>query len=180
MRVGIYQRRVDASLPIATKILCEVKKMKHIKLMADYICYPLWELGDPDYMGDIDPRCLPLPKATILRLDHWAAVFDDILVWDDSASSGFKTKEEEDAWDQEGVLLWKELQQKLGPAYQVDFFFHGDVFASFAAFEQAYPGQYQAQESPYSPETFQERILKWIWNDIDPDHKPYVWNPSKE
>jgi hypothetical protein len=154
--------------------------MIHIKLMADYICYPLWLIGDPDYSGDIDPRSLPLPKATILRLDHWAAVFDDILVWDDPASSGFKTKEEEEAWDQEGVLLWQELQQELGPAYQVDFFFHGDVFTRFDEFERAYPGQYQAQESPYSAETFQERILKWVWNDRGPDHDIYVWNPSQE
>jgi hypothetical protein len=154
--------------------------MTHIKLMADYTCHPLWLVNDPAYSGDIDPRGLPLSEATILRLDHWAQVFDDTLVWDDPASSGFKTKEEEDAWNQEGILLWKKLQQELGSTYQIDFFFHGDVFTSLTEFEQAYPVQYQDQKSPYSSETFQARILKWVCNETDPDRKPYVWNPSEE
>jgi hypothetical protein len=139
--------------------------MKHIKLMADYTCYPLWEAGDSNYTGDFDPGSLPLQKETILRLDNWANVFDDTLVWDDPISSGFKTKEQEDAWDQEGVLLWKKLQQELGADYQVNFFFHGNLFTCFDEFKRAYPGQYQAQECPYIPETWKERTLTFIWRD---------------
>lgn len=117
--------------------------MKHIKLMAEYGCRPLWMVDDPHYLGDIDPRDLPLSEEIFLQLEHWSYIFADTLVWDDPARSGFKTKEEEDRWDQEGVLLWKKLQQELSTDYQIDFFFHGNVFSHLEDFERAYPGQYQ-------------------------------------
>lgn len=141
--------------------------MKHMKIMADYFCYPLWELGDPDYTGDVDPGSLPLHKETIQRLDHWAEVYDETLNGDDPMHSGFKTKTEEDAWDQEGVLLWKKLQQELGADYQVDFFFREHVFINLNEFERAYPGQYQEQESPYSSIVLKEKRRTYIYFQSD-------------
>lgn len=39
--------------------------IKKIKLMADYDCYPVWDM---DEIGEIDPSELPLSKETIKRL----------------------------------------------------------------------------------------------------------------
>src|SRR6478672_3670111 len=117
--------------------------VRHIKLMADYYCYPLWGMEDPD-LGDIDPRSLPLQQETILRLDHWADVYDNILNIDDPASAGFQTEAEREDWIQEGVLLWKRLQQELGPEYKVYFHFPGPHLnlASPEELDKLFPGKY--------------------------------------
>jgi hypothetical protein len=132
--------------------------------MADYICYPLWGLDDPDF-GDIDPRSLPLKRETILRLDHWADVYDGILNIEDPISSGFETEADEEDWIQEGVLLWKLLQQELGPDYKVYFLvpeLASTELASPEELEELFPGKYTKTESPYSGMQFEERILKFI------------------
>ncbi|GAA6623181.1 hypothetical protein [Scytonema sp. NUACC26] len=88
-----------------------------IKLMADYGCYPLWWASDK--AGDIDPATLSLSQETIIRLEKWAEVYDAKLNWDDPASSGFPSFEVRDAFEEEGISLWKQLQQELAPNYEV-------------------------------------------------------------
>ncbi|HLO88549.1 MAG TPA: hypothetical protein VK203_26565 [Nostocaceae cyanobacterium] len=92
-----------------------------IKLMADYGCYPLW-WDSPDKVGDIDPETLPLTKETMNRLEKWEETYDAKLNWEDPASSVGFTPEEETAFEEEGINLWKQLQKELAPNYQVAYF----------------------------------------------------------
>lgn len=94
---------------------------KKIKLMTDYYCYPLWWMGG-DCIGDIDPKILPLNQTTIASLERWQASYDAILDLEDPASAGFKTLQEEEAFEREGLRLWQVLQEELEPEYQVFYF----------------------------------------------------------
>lgn len=96
--------------------------MAGIKLMADYECSPLW-WNDEDRVGNIAPEDLPLQPDTISRLHEWARCYDTTLNWDDPASSsGFETPEAEEAFEREGILLWKQLQEELASRYTVSYF----------------------------------------------------------
>lgn len=95
---------------------------KKIKLMPDYGCYPLWWAAGSGKAGDIDPTTLPLKPETIVRLEKWAAVFDDLLNEEDPAASGFPSDKERSAFDGEGIELWLELRKELSPEYEVLYF----------------------------------------------------------
>jgi hypothetical protein len=94
-----------------------------IKLMADYGCEPLW-WADGDKIGNIDPEKLPLSQATINRLHQWAKAYNLTLNWADPAkSTDFPSVESEVAFEEEGISLWKQLQQELAPNYEVVYFY---------------------------------------------------------
>ena len=142
--------------------------VRRIKLMADYTSEPLWDM-DPDER-EIDPRSLPLRRETIHRLDHWAYIFDSILNMDDPASSDFQTEAEEEDWVQEGILLWKRLQQELGPEYKVYFLVpeFPSMLASPEEVDKLFAGKYTNAESPYSPALIKERIRAFVpANELD-------------
>jgi len=94
---------------------------KQIKLMADYQSYPLWWAGTAD-SGNINPATLPLRAATVSRLQHWAEYYDATLNLDDPCSSGFPNEEAEEAFNTEGMNLWKQLREELQPAYEVIYY----------------------------------------------------------
>ncbi len=50
---------------------------KKIKLMADYQCYPLWDMEE---IGNIDPNKLPISIVLKRQLNTWAECYDDLLV----------------------------------------------------------------------------------------------------
>ncbi|MEB3233294.1 MAG: hypothetical protein VKJ64_19965 [Leptolyngbyaceae bacterium] len=90
--------------------------------MVDYKCSPLW-WNEKDKVGNIAPEDLPLQADTIERLHKWSKSYDATLNWDDPASSsGFSTDEAGEAFEQEGILLWKQLQEELGTKYEVVYF----------------------------------------------------------
>lgn len=93
--------------------------VQRIKLMADFDCYPLWDMDDG---GDIDPTDLPLSKAIIERLLNWQKIYDGIIDWDDPAAAGFASEQEEIAFEREGVCLWQQLQKELGDEYEIVYF----------------------------------------------------------
>lgn len=84
--------------------------------MADFDCYPLWDMDD---VGDIDPAELPLSEQTIARLLAWQKIYDGIIDWDDPASAGFASEEERVAFEREGISLWQQLQKELGDEYKI-------------------------------------------------------------
>ena len=90
--------------------------VQRIKLMADFDCYPLWDIDDG---GDIEPWELPLSKETIERLLNWQKIYDGIIDWNDPASAGFASEKEERTFEREGISLWQQLQKELGDKYQV-------------------------------------------------------------
>ncbi len=85
-------------------------------VMADYQCWPLWR---EDIIDNVDPASLPISEALKLRLLEWAQKFDDILVWDDPASSRFASPEAEAAFEAEGRELASALQLELKAAATV-------------------------------------------------------------
>lgn len=93
--------------------------LQRIKLMPDYSCYPLWDRDDG---GDIEPWELPLSEATIERLLNWQDIYDRTIDWDDPASAGFASAQEEIAFEREGISLWKQLQKELGDEYEIVYF----------------------------------------------------------
>ncbi|MDB9513960.1 hypothetical protein PN499_22425 [Kamptonema animale CS-326] len=94
---------------------------KKIRLMADYGCDPLW-WNEPDEVGDIDPAQFALHPETINRLYNWVQAYDARLNWDDPGNSPDLTQEKSEAFEAEGISLWKQLRQELSPHYEVLYF----------------------------------------------------------
>jgi len=87
--------------------------MKHIKLMADYECYPLWDM---DVVGNIDPANLSISDSLKDGLICWADDFTKTL---DGKNSGFKDPTQRALFNERGKSLAKRLQLELGGSYQV-------------------------------------------------------------
>lgn len=88
--------------------------------MTDYGCYPLWW---NDEVGNINPESLPLSNNTIARLYKWAEAYNATLNWQDPIDSpGFPSLEVEEAFEEEGISLWKQLQIELAPNFEVVYF----------------------------------------------------------
>lgn len=87
--------------------------------MTDYDCSPLWDM-DEGLQIDIDD--LPLTHSTKERLLKWSDIYDEILNMDDPASSGFASKEDEEAFEEEGIKLWQKLKEEIGKNCQVFYF----------------------------------------------------------
>lgn len=97
---------------------------KQLELMADYDCYPLWEHENNDLVDNPSPATLPLSSETIARLEKWADDYDSILNRSDPALSGFPNKEQEEAFEIEGINLWLKLKEELGTDYEIVYFSH--------------------------------------------------------
>jgi hypothetical protein len=92
-----------------------------VKLMADYECFPLWEVLD-DGTNNLNPDSLPLTDELKVALRNWAASYDRTLNRDYPPESGFATPEDEAAFEVEGRRLWKELQAQLAPRSRVAYY----------------------------------------------------------
>ncbi len=92
-----------------------------IKLMADYHCYPLWQMNEA---GNLDPDQLPLSTILKKHLKNWTEWYDDTLVTDDPLSSGFKNLRDSVLFEEEGKFLWQQLQRELDEEYEVFYFSH--------------------------------------------------------
>lgn len=93
-----------------------------IKLMSDYACYPLWWVGE-NQVGNIDPATLPLSQETVKRLHAWSKAYDATLNWDDPAHSpGFLNHKDQEAFEHEGIALWKQLKKELPSYFKVYYF----------------------------------------------------------
>lgn len=97
---------------------------KVIKLMADYHCFPLWEVGGE--VRNVNPDDLPLTVELRAELRAWANAYDRTLNQEDPANSGFATPAEEEAFEAEGRRLWRALQDQLGSDYKVIYFSERD------------------------------------------------------
>ena len=69
--------------------------MKIIKVMADYQCYPIWNMSPSEY-SDMSPDELPISQGLKDRLYAWAHAFDATLNLEYPPDSGFKSEEAED------------------------------------------------------------------------------------
>jgi hypothetical protein len=93
--------------------------MRILRLMADYQCHPLWNVG-PEEFGDVDPRDLPISKALANELLAWARAFDATLNQAEPSKSGFGGAEAEATFKQRGRQLAERLRVELGSEFTVE------------------------------------------------------------
>jgi|SRR5690554_4546548 len=93
--------------------------VKRLKLMPDYECFALWDI---DIVENVDPANLPISDDLKARIGRWEDRYDDTLNQDDPAASGFPSVDEENAFDNEGRLICKELKNELGESYDISYF----------------------------------------------------------
>lgn len=89
------------------------KKHKCMKLMAEVQCWAIWDMDDPD---NIDPATLPLPKHLVTQINCWSDKFDAIYELDKRnfhTNIAFASKEEEDAFYDEGWAILKQLKEAM-------------------------------------------------------------------
>jgi hypothetical protein len=92
---------------------------RHIKLMWDYQCWPLWETGGREYA--LEPESLPLSQATRERLSRWAAIPDTKLAAVAYPPDITWSAAEEKAFEAEGRALWRHIRRELGDGYAVSY-----------------------------------------------------------
>tara|TARA_A100001391_G_C5050246_1_gene273241 strand:+ start:425 stop:715 length:291 start_codon:yes stop_codon:yes gene_type:complete len=83
-----------------------------IKVMADYDCAPLW-WDDWEHVGDIRPEDIGLSRQLVADLWAWAGIYDATLDRDDPRASGFASKVEEQAFEEQGRLLSRSVASEL-------------------------------------------------------------------
>jgi hypothetical protein len=94
--------------------------MPKLRVVADYDCWPIW-----DEEGEMNqPSDYPLSQETIDRFDKWQAQYDSLLNLADPYAMGFKTSEEADAFEREGLELAQRMQAELGASYTI--FYHDE------------------------------------------------------
>ncbi|MEW8460666.1 MAG: hypothetical protein AB2653_10220 [Candidatus Thiodiazotropha endolucinida] len=93
--------------------------VRQLKLMPDYECFSLWDI---DRVDNIDPASLPISDNLKERIGRWEDAYDSTLNQDDPTASGFKSPDEENAFDIEGRSIWKGLKSELGESYDVRYF----------------------------------------------------------
>lgn len=92
--------------------------MRAIKLMADYKCYPLWEVGNT--VGDINPNDLQISESLKSDLLRWAKLFDQTLNEEYPPDSRFSSAAAENEFRQEGIRLTERLNNELTPLISVE------------------------------------------------------------
>jgi hypothetical protein len=95
--------------------------MRTIKLMADYHCFPLWEVSNSVF-GNIDPNELPISKELKQNLTDWALSFDKTLNQYYPPDSGFEKESDEIYFKNQAVFLQNELIKKLGNSFIVQLY----------------------------------------------------------
>jgi hypothetical protein len=93
--------------------------MRTIKLIAEYSCFPLWEIFDDAAKENLDPRELPISEELKFALFDWADKFDSTLDQNYPPDSCFASKAEEEAFEEEGEMLFQQLQRELGEDFEV-------------------------------------------------------------
>ncbi len=92
--------------------------MHQMKLMAEVQCWPLW-WDERDAFDNIDPATLGLSARLVDRLKAWAARWSSQYDLANAPAGVDWTEEESDAFDQEGITRWKDLQRELSGRYRV-------------------------------------------------------------
>jgi len=92
---------------------------EQIRLMADIAPVALF-MKD----GMIEYDYVPLTEELIDRIKEWNKIYCSWLNWDDPGNSPEPPLEDQEAFDKEGIEIWKQLIQELGDDYEVVYFGH--------------------------------------------------------
>jgi len=93
--------------------------MNKIRLMPDYGCFPLWNLGGMPYA--LDENSLPLSRSLLTDITRWAQEYDNTLNQEDPLSSGFTMPEKEDDFVRRGASLAHRLHSELGGGTVIEY-----------------------------------------------------------
>ena len=88
--------------------------MVTLKLIAEYGCWPVWEVTAGGRLENLDPSSMPISAALAEELINWAEAFDNTLVYDYPPWPGFADRHAALAWRQLGATLASRLQAELG------------------------------------------------------------------
>ena len=113
-----FPKSFDGLVAVAAENLVPVKT---IKFMNDYGYTSLWQTSH-GRVGSIEYDELPLSKELIDLLEKRDKRYDNHLNWADPAATLPATEEGLKAFEAEGIMLWKKLQEELKPYYVVTFF----------------------------------------------------------
>lgn len=91
-------------------------KANHLKLMAEFGCWPVWSDLSP---YNIDPSDLPVSPELRDALYAWGRQYDDTFNPDDPASSCFSSQFMEEKFSTEGALLLNRLKVELGDEFEL-------------------------------------------------------------
>jgi hypothetical protein len=94
---------------------------KIIKLMADYDCFPTWEVFD-NGTENINPDFLDISDQLKKDLDIWSNTYDQTINNDDPIKSGFLSPDLEKKFEAEGKRLWNELKKELDSTFKILYF----------------------------------------------------------
>jgi hypothetical protein len=95
--------------------------MRKLKLMADYECYPLWEIFE-DGLENLDPKILGLSNDLYKSLARWASEYDASLNTNEPLHSGFSSEEAEKKFESEGLMLFEGLKEQLNADWVVTYY----------------------------------------------------------
>jgi hypothetical protein len=95
--------------------------MRTIKLMPEYMAFPVWEDFD-DGTADIDPAELPLSPGLKKDLMDWAEEYEATYDDDHPGNSGFGTPEDQMGFDRRGRELWQRLADQLRGVANVSYY----------------------------------------------------------
>lgn len=95
--------------------------VKIIKFMNDYDCTSLW-WASHSKSGPIEYDELPLSSELVELLETRDEKYNNTLNWEDPSSTQLLSEEKLSNFEQEGITLWRRLQEELKPYYFVTFF----------------------------------------------------------
>lgn len=90
-----------------------------IRLMADHSPTALWAFD-----GMIEYHHVPVSNDTLKKIKDWHIIYCNWLDWEDPGNSPEPPLEEQEAFDKEGIEIWKQLIDELGDDYEVVYFGH--------------------------------------------------------
>ena len=92
--------------------------MRTIRVMADYGCYPLWEVSS-DGLSNINPEELPISSTLKARLNLWSQKYEQTFDEEYPPDSGFSSLEEEEYFKTEGLLILNDLKLELASQFEI-------------------------------------------------------------
>jgi hypothetical protein len=93
-----------------------------LRLVAEYGCWPLWEVPETGISTNVDPGSLPIPTSLAEDLVEWRDAYERTLNDEYPPRSGFADSESAAAWLRFGSELAARLQAALANAgYRVEY-----------------------------------------------------------
>jgi len=77
--------------------------------MPEYQCSPLWSLNSDNFFEPIELDDLDLPDSIVVRIRAWKKLFDQTYDLNKPDESGFKNDVELEAFEKEGIEIWKQI-----------------------------------------------------------------------